>query len=76
MKDLLCELKKLDTYSGIDCAKQIHILYKEYPSDRKQIDKYIENRIDATIASTDKTIAMAMNAKRQLEEKYSEEYAF
>ena len=76
MKDLLCELKKMDMFSGIDCAKRIHELYKEFPNDRRQIDKYIENRVNATIASADKTIAMAMKTKRQLEEEYAEEYAF
>ena len=76
MEDLIKELKKIEPLRGIEHAKQILRLYEKFPSHEKQIDKYIENRVDATIASADRTIAMAMEAKRQLQEEYAEEYAF
>jgi len=60
MKDLSCKLKKMDAYSGIDCAMQIHELYKEFPNDRQQIDEYIKNRVYAVAASADETIAMGV----------------
>ena len=76
MKKLSDELEKLNAYSGVECAKQILKLYKAFPDYEKQIDAYIENRTYAVIASADRTIAMAMEAKRQLQEEYAEEYAF
>ena len=57
MKDLISELKKLDLYSGVECAEQILELYNEFPNDGKQIDEYIGNRVSTTISSADETIA-------------------
>jgi len=57
MKDLACELKKMDSYSGVECANLILELMDEFPNDRKQIDEYIENRVYAVAASADKVIA-------------------
>ena len=56
MKDLSFELRKLDSYSGIEYAQRIIELYKEFSNNEKQIDKYIENRVNAIAASADKTI--------------------
>ena len=57
MKDLAIELKKLDLYSGVECAEQILELYNEFPSDEKKIDEYIGSRVHATISSADETIS-------------------
>ena len=57
MKDLACELKKLDSYSGVECANLILELMDEFPNDTKQIDEYIENRVYAVAASADEVIA-------------------
>ena len=60
MKDLKRELEKMDAYSGVECAKQIHEIYKEFPNDRDKIYKYIENRVYAVAASADEVIAMCV----------------
>jgi len=57
MKDLADELKKLDSYSGVECANLILELMDEFPNDSKQIDEYIENRVYAVAASADEVIA-------------------
>ena len=57
MKDLASELKKMDVYSGVDCAKQFHDHYEEFPNDTRQIDKYIENHVYTVVASADEVIA-------------------
>ena len=63
MKDLSCELKKMDAYSGIEYAQQIIELYKEFPNNEKQIDEYIENRVNAVVASADEAIAMGVRCQ-------------
>jgi len=60
MKDLMSELKRLDSYCGVECAEKVLELYKEFPNNEKQIDKYIENRVYAIAASADETIAMGV----------------
>ena len=57
MKELSCELKKMDSYSGIEYGQRIIELCKEFPNDRLQIDEYIENRVYAIAASADEVIA-------------------
>ena len=60
MKDLSNELEKLNAYSGVDCAKKILCLYKEFPNEEKQIEDYIEKRVYAVAASADEAIAMVV----------------
>ena len=60
MKDLIVELKKLDSYSGVECAEKILKLYKEFPNNENQIDKYIEDRVYVVAASADEAIAMGV----------------
>jgi hypothetical protein len=57
MKDLSCEFKKMDSYSGIEYGQRIIELYKEFPDERQQIDEYIKNRVYAVTASADEVIA-------------------
>jgi hypothetical protein len=59
MNNITCELKKLDEYRGVECAKKIHQLYLKYPDYTTIIDKYIENRVYTVIASADKIIDSA-----------------
>jgi len=56
MKDLSCELKKLDSYSGVEYAQRINELIKEFPNHRGQIDKYVEKRVLEVAASADEVI--------------------
>ena len=64
MKSLANELKKMDTYVGIEYAQRMIELYKEFPNEESIIDKYIENRVYAVAVSADEAIA---KGKRCLE---------
>jgi len=58
MKALSVELKKLDSFTGIEYGQRVTELYKEFPNDREKIYQYIENRVYAVAASADEAIAL------------------
>jgi len=66
MKVLFEELKKLDSYSGLEYGQRVTDLYKDFPNDREKIYEYIENRVYAVSVSADEAIAKC--AKYQLGE--------
>jgi hypothetical protein len=66
MKNLLCELEKMNLYSGKEYAQRLVELYKEFANDEKQIDRYIENRVRTLAASADETIARGVRYKQAL----------
>ena len=57
MKTLSEELKKLDSYTGIEYGQRVTDLYKDFPNDREKIYEYIENRVYDVATSADEAIA-------------------
>jgi guanylate kinase len=66
MKNLSCELEKMNSYSGVEYAQRLTELYREFANDEKQIDRYIENRARNVAASADEAIARAVRYKQAL----------
>ena len=63
MEDLSYELKKMDSYSGIEYGQRLVALFEAFPNDRKQIDDYIEKRVYAVAASADEAIAKGIRCQ-------------
>ena len=63
MKDISCELKKLDAYHGAEYAQRIIELFNEFPNDSSQIDNYVAKRVYAIAFSADEAIAKGIRCQ-------------
>jgi hypothetical protein len=56
MKNLLEELKQLESYRGAEFAVQVNSLYNDFPDDKKEIDGFLNKRLNTLLDEADTVI--------------------